>query len=143
MSATPDDLMKLVAGGGGTAAAPGQDPAKAAAPGNEPPGGGPMATPAPQEGLQQEAMVNISMVMQLLEHSLPAFGSTSDKGKAIVDVLKKLGGTFGEDRAKSEELIPAELQQLLQKIPGAGGGSPAAQAMGGMPAAQPAMPAGA
>lgn len=140
MSTPPDALMKLVAGGGGTSAAPGPNPMKAAAPGNEAPGGGPMATPGPKEGEMQKAMVNISMVFQLLEQSLPAFGAQNEKGKAILAAMTTLNRQFGADRAKSDQLIPAELMSLIQSVPGAGGGGPAATAMGAMPPGQPAMP---
>lgn len=139
MSTPPDALMKLM-GGGGTGAPPGPSSMTAAAPGNEPPGGGPMATPAPKEGEIQKAMVNIAMVQQLLEKSLPAFGSSSEEGKAVLSALSTLSKKFGQERQKSEQLIPAELMQLMQAVPGMGGGGPAAQAMGGMPASQPAMP---
>lgn len=134
MSVTPEALTQLLAGGGGVAAQPGPSPATAAAPGNEPPAGGPMMAPAPKEGDTAAAMVKISTVFQLLEQALPAFGAQSDQGKAIVDVLKKLSGSFGEQRAGADQLIPAQLMELMQSVVGAGGGSPAAQAMGGAPA---------
>lgn len=140
MSVTPDALKQLMAGGGGTAAAPGPNPMAAAAPGNEGPGAGPMATPQPKEGVTQAAMVNVTMAMQLLEQSLPAFGSASEQGKSILSALKSLTSVAGENRQQAESLIPAELMQLMQSIPGAGGGGPAAQAMGSMPATQSAMP---
>ncbi len=140
MSATPEALMQLLAGGGGEGSAPGPNPNEAAAPGNEPPAGGPMATPEPQEGVTQDAMVKISMVFQLLEQALPSFGSQSDQGKAILAALKTLTGPFGASKPQSDQLIPAELMSLMQSIPGAGGGGPAAQAMGATPPGQPAMP---
>lgn len=140
MSTPPDALMKLMAGGGGTAESGGPTPNAAAAPGNEAPGGGPMATPQPKEGEAQKAMVNISMCFQLLEQSLAAFGSTTPEGKAILKALHSLTAQFGKDRPKADSLIPAELMQLIQSVPGMGGGTPASQAMGGVPAAQPAMP---
>lgn len=139
----PPDLMKLIAGGGGTGTSPGPNPMQAAAPGNTAPAGGPMSSPQPKEGLSQAAMVNVSMVFKLLEQSLQVFGSQSEQGKAILSALKTLTGQFGQDRAKSESLIPAELMQLIQSVPGAGGGPPASQAMAGLPATQPAIPQGA
>ncbi len=102
-----------------------------------------MTTPQPKEGLHQAAMVNVSMVFQLLEQSLGVFGSQSEEGKSILSALKTLTTAFGKDRQKSDSLIPAELMQLIQSIPGAGGGQPAAKAMGGMPPTQPAVPQGA
>ncbi len=133
-------LLQLLAGGGGRSAAPGANPMSAAAPSNTPPPGGPMATPQPKEGVTQAAMVNMSMVFQLLEQSLPAFGSQSEEGKAILSALKTLTNKFGSSRQSANSLIPAELMQLVQSIPGMGGGSPAAKAMGSMPGMQPAMP---
>ncbi len=88
-------------------------------------------------------MVNISLVFQLLEQSLGMFGSQSDKGGAVLSVLKTLTTAFGKDRQKADSLIPAELMQLVQSIPGMGGGQPAAKAMGAMPGTQPAVPQGA
>lgn len=143
MSIPPEALMKLMAGGGGTDSAAGPNPMSAAAPSNEAPGGGPMSTPGPKEGEIQKARVNISMVFQLLEQSLPAFGSQSEEGKSVLQALSTLTKKFGKDRQKADQLIPAELMQLVQSVPGMGGGTPAAQAMGGMPATQPAMPVGA
>jgi hypothetical protein len=143
VSIPPEALMKLMAGGGGTDSAAGPNPMSAAAPSNEAPGGGPMSTPGPKEGEIQKARVNISMVFQLLEQSLPAFGSQSEEGKSVLQALSTLTKRFGKDRQKADQLIPAELMQLVQSVPGMGGGTPAAQAMGGMPATQPAMPVGA
>ena len=140
MSTPPDQLMKLMAGGAGKGDAPGPNPMEVASPNNEAPGGGPMATPGPKEGMKQAAMVNISMVFQLLEQSLPAFGSQSEEGKAVLKALSGLTSQFGKDRQKSDQLIPAELMQLVQSIPGMGGGGPAQKAMGAMPPGQPAMP---
>lgn len=140
MAAMPPELMEIMAGGGGTSTAPGPNPISADAAGNAAPAGGPMTTPQPKEGVTQAAMVNISMVFQLLEQSLAAFGSQSEEGKAILSALKMLTSKFGNDRQKADSLIPAELMMLLQTIPGAGGGSPAAKAMGGIPPQSPAMP---
>lgn len=139
----PPDLMKLIASGGGTGTSPGPNPMAAAAPGNAAPAGGPMTTPQPKEGLSQAAMVNISMTFKLLEQSLQVFGSQSEQGKAVLSALKTLTGAFGEDRSKAESLIPAELMQLVQSIPGMGGGNPAQKTMGAMPQTQPAIPQGA
>lgn len=132
----PPELMDLMGGGSNAASVPPAAPAGA----NTPPAAGPMTTPQPKEGLTQAAMVNVSMVFQLLEQSLPAFGSQSEEGQAILSALKTLTSKFGKERQKADSLIPAELMQLLQSIPGAGGGSPAAKQLGGMSPQTPAMP---
>ena len=136
----PPEMMQLLSGGGGKFPAPGAGTMDQAAPGNMPPAGGPMSTPQPKEGLTQAAMVNISMVMQLLEQSLGAFGSHTPEGEAVLNALKTLTKKFGASQQKSNQLIPAELMQLMQAIPGAGGGSPAAKTMGAMPSGAPSMP---
>lgn len=138
MSVPPELASLMSGGGGGQTAAPGGPGAGGGAP-----AGGPMTTPQPKEGLMQAATVNISMTFQLLEQALGVFGSQSEEGKAILSALKTLTGQFGEDRQKADSLIPAELMQLVQSIPGMGGGQPAQKAMGGMPGTQPAIPQGA
>ena len=138
LSAPPEELLKLMGSGGG---APGgvASPGGAGAPSPSAPAGGPMCAPQPKEGMAQAAMVNISMVFQLLEQSLPAFGSQSEEGKSILQALSTLTKKFGASRQKSDSLVPAELLQLVQSIPGAGGGSPAQKGMSGIPPSQPAV----
>lgn len=141
MSVPPDKLTALMAGGGGGGGAkPPMSPEMMNAPGgNQPPSGGPMSTPQPKEGLQQAAMVKISMTLQMLEQALPAFGSASEQGKAILNALKTLTNTFGKSRAEGDKMIPAELMELVQGMKG----GPAAQTMGGTPPTQPTIPQGA
>lgn len=137
MAAIPQDLQKLIAGGAGKTAAPGPSPMSAAAPGNTPPPGGPMTTPQPKAGVTQAALVNMAAVFKLLEQSLPAFGSQTEQGKCVIDVLGKLGKCFGETRQRADELIPAELNQLIKNAPGQG---PMGKAMAATPPSQPAVP---
>lgn len=134
MSVPQDSLIKLLAGGGGTNAAPGANPMSAAAPGNQPPAGGPMATPQPKEGVTQAGLVQVSLALNALEQALPAFGSATEEGKAVLSALKTLSGKFGRQRQESDKLVPAELMQLVQ------GAGPAAKSLGGLPPTQPAMP---
>ena len=128
---TPD-FMKLIAGGSGQGT---QDPSQmqAANEGNSPPVTSPMATPQPQEGTQQAAMVNITMAMDLLEASLAAFGSESEEGQALLGSLQGLSRKFGASKKKAESLVPAEIMQLMQMLPQAGGGSAQAKAMNAPP----------
>ncbi len=144
MSVPPDMMAKMMAGGAGgpPGAPPGAKPPGASppAPGGAP-AGGPMSTPQPKAGQTQAAMVNVEMSIQLLEQSMGMFPLESPEKTALVDAHKVLVKAFGASRAKTAELIPAELTQLMQTIPGAGGGSPAAKAMGALPGGAPAMPA--
>jgi hypothetical protein len=75
--------------------------------------------------------------MDLLEQVLPSLGSESEEGQTVLDVLGKLSKKFGHTRAKSQELVPAELMQLMQSMPQMGGMSPEAKAMGQQPMQMP------
>jgi hypothetical protein len=97
-----------------------------------------MTTPQPKEGQMQAAKTNIAICFKLLEESLGSFGAQTEEGKAVLSALSTLTKKFGEDRAKSEQLIPAELMQMNSASGAAPG--PAAQAM---PAGKPAIPQGA
>lgn len=107
------------------------------------PAGAAMSLPAEKSGDRQRGLVGIAAARQTLEMQLPRFGSDSEEGKAILTALKALSKFGGEQ--KDKELIPAEIKEMQQSSPEAGGVSPAIQAMrqklmsgGGMPnAAQP------
>lgn len=89
----------------------------------------PMTSPQQNEGQQQAAMVDISMAMDLLEKSLPLFGSETDQGRSLLSALTGLSKTFGEQRDKGRQLVPAEIMQLMQSLPQGGGASPEMQSM--------------
>jgi len=138
----PPELMKLIAGGGGKSGPGMSTPAaNPAAPGamqpGAAPGGSPMSTPQPAHGEKQSAMVNVGIAMDLLEQTLPALGSESEEGQEILKTLASLSKKFGHSRSKSQELVPAELMQLMQSLPQAGGMSPEAKAMGQQPMQMP------
>jgi len=137
----PKELMDLIAGGGSQKGAPGFKPQPSPA---SSPVSAPMTSPQPKEGDMQAAEVNITMAMDLLEQSLPAFGSTSEEGSAILNSLKTLSNKFGKNRQKADSLVPVEIQQLLASLPQAGGATPVQKALQGAPQQQPmgAPPAG-
>ncbi len=132
------ELMKLVGGGG----MGGPQPPAAPPGGGGGPTGAPMTTPQVPEGEKQNAMVTVSMAMDLLSHCLPGLGAKSPEGQAVIEVLGKLGKQFGTARTKSQDLIPAELMQLMSALPQAGGMSPEAKAMGQQPQMPGGMPGG-
>ena len=82
-----------------------------------PPMGAPMSTPEPKEGEKAAAKINVQMAMELLQQSLPAFGSDSEEGRAIMKIVKDISKQFGEREAKTKELIPAEIIQMMQTLP--------------------------
>ena len=105
-----------------------------------PPTGAPMSTPQPKEGERLAAKVNVQMAMDLLQQSLPAFGAESEEGKAIMSVVKNLSKSFGEREAKTRELIPAEIIQMMQTLPQAAGATPEQKAVQSQPAIAPPQP---
>lgn len=130
----------MIQGGGGTKGGPKPPPAMTGTPGTGP-AGAPMSTPQPADGDRQNAMINVSMAMDMLEQALPSFGSESEEGQMLVQVLSKLGNKFGTARTRTQDLIPAELMQLMSTLPQAGGMSPEARAMGQQPQVpMPGMP---
>lgn len=141
MSVPPEVMQRLQAGGGG-APQPGGMPG--AAPGGPKPAAAPMAKPQKNEGLQEAARVNVHIAMNMLEQALPAFGSESKEGKAILKHLSGLSKDFGESDAG--DLVPAEVSQLVKSLPQAGGGTQIQQMLqkmqqgGGAPGGQPGMP---
>jgi hypothetical protein len=93
-----------------------------------------MSTPEPKMGNREAAMINVSMALDLLEQSLPALGSETPEGKSILAAIRTMTGLLGPKKEKTAELQPAEILQLLQTLPQAGGASPEAKAMAGAPA---------
>jgi hypothetical protein len=89
-----------------------------------PPMPSPMSTPEPKMGSKAAANINIQMAMDMLEQSLPALGSESEEGQQIMKSLASLHKMFGKREAKNRELIPAEILQMIQTLPQAGGASP-------------------
>jgi hypothetical protein len=99
-----------------------------------------MSTPQPAAGMKEQALVQIRLATKIFEKALPAVGYESEEGKAILDILQKCAKTFGKSEDKADELMPAELKQIMQSVAGGPkppGGAPGA---GGPPPAQP-MPA--
>jgi hypothetical protein len=148
MAGIPPELMKLLGGAGGAAGGGAPEGVAPGGPaGGIPPVSSPMSTPQPAEGEKQGAMIKVQQAMDLLEQALPDFGSESEEGKIVLQVLSGLGKKFGgADRARSKELMPAEIMNLMASLPrgpggvhppqagGAPGGAP-----GGMPHPQPPM----
>ena len=115
----------------------------------QPPSASPMSTPEPRMGTQEAARINVGLAMDLLEQSLPGLSAESDEGQKVMSALKSLTAMMGPRTAKTNGLKNAEILQMLQTLPSAGGGSPEARAMsasppmpGAPPGAPPPMPPG-
>jgi len=154
MSVPTDKLMELMKGSR-SASAPMptvEQPPSAGISGEEtPPMASPMSTPEPKMGTKEAALINISMAMDLLEQSLPAFGSESVEGQKALNAIRQLSGLIGPRKSKTNELQQSEILQMLQTLPQAGGATPEGRAMaqapipgmppqgGGMPPSPPPM----
>ena len=108
-----------------------------------PPMASPMSTPEPKMGSKAAANINIQMAMDLLEQSLPALGSESEEGQQIMKSLGSLHKVFGKRESKNRELMPAEIIQMMQTLPQAGGATPEQRSIAQAPVPgmqQPPMP---
>jgi hypothetical protein len=140
MSVPADKLMELMRGPK-SAGAPAPMPQMPAAPMTDaetPPMSAPMSTPEPKMGSREAAMINIGMALDLIEQSLPALGSDSEEGKKALDAIRVLNGMMGPRKGKTNELQQAEILQMLQSLPQAGGATPEGRAIAQAPI--PGMP---
>ena len=76
----------------------------------------PMSTPEPKMGNREAAMINLAMAMDLLEQSLPALGSETPEGQKILGAIRTMTSVIGPKKAKTNELQPAEIMQMLSLI---------------------------
>lgn len=141
MSVPPDKLMELMRGSQAAAGTPAPTPdttAGSMSDAETPPMASPMSTPEPKMGSKEAALINISMAMDLLEQSLPAFGSESAEGQKALNAIRQLSGLIGPRKSKTNELQQSEILQMLQTLPQAGGATPEGRAMAQAPI--PGMP---
>jgi hypothetical protein len=95
----------------------------------------PMTTPEPQKGDQEQAKLNIMMALDMLQQALGVFGMDSPEGKTLEQVVMDITKQFGEREAKTRELMPAEIMNLIQTLPQAGGATPGQRAIAQAPVA--------
>ena len=103
----------------------------------------PMTTPEPQEGNMEQARLNVMMALDMLQAALQEFGMDSEEGMALQKVVGEIASKFGERESSTRELMPAEIMNLVQTLPQAGGATPEARAIAQAPVPgtqQPPMP---
>ena len=137
MDGQDDKVMELIQADANAAPT---TPPSSLAEAQTPPTGSPMSTPEPKEGEKLSAMVNVQIAMDLLQQSLPAFGSDSEEGKEVMKVIKSLSAKFGDREAKTKELVPAEIIQMMQTLPQAAGATPEQKVAMSQPAVSPPQP---
>ena len=137
MGVPSDQLMQMIKSQKDGATPSGMPPAPTGVTGmsdtSAPPMGSPMSTPEPKMGNREAGLINISMAMDLLEQVLPAFGSESPEGQKVLGAIRTLTGLIGAKKAKTNELQPAEIMQMLQTLPQAGGATAEGKAMAQAP----------
>lgn len=147
MSVPADKLMELMKGARSAGApapvprmAPGASPEMPApmTDAETPPISAPMSTPEPKMGSREAALINIGMAMDLLEQSIPALGPESEEARKTLDAIRNLTGVLGPRKGQTNELQQAEILQMLQSLPQAGGATPEGKALAKAPI--PGMP---
>ena len=154
MGVPSDQLMQMIKSQRDGATPAGIPPAPEGVTGmsdtSAPPMASPMSTPEPKMGNREAAMINLAMAMDLLEQSLPALGSETPEGQKILGAIRTMTSVIGPKKAKTNELQPAEIMQMLQTLPQAGGATAEGKAMQqapqipgmSVPTPPPAMPGG-
>jgi hypothetical protein len=122
------DIMAMMQSGTDSAPPPGSPP-----PATPAPMPSPMSTPEPKNGQRDAALINVSMAMDLLEGALPAVGSETPEGQKLISAISALTNVLGPKKQKAGELQNAEILQLMQNLPQAGGGTPGSRAMASAP----------
>jgi len=114
MGAPPPSAMPGAGGPGAQPSAGTQGPGQS-------PGGAPMSTPQDKRGVKTAAHTNLHIATNMLEEALPAFGSESPEGAKILSALKILGSLVG--KRDTSDLVPAEVMQMVKRMPQMGGGT--------------------
>jgi len=139
MSVNPELMQRMMSGGGGPGGppapgagaqppqaggpqgAPGAGAAATGAAGAQAPAAAPMSTPQDKRGVKAAAMTNIHIGVNMLEEALPAFGSESKEGGAIIKALNLLAPLLA--KKDTSDLVPAEILQMVKRLPQMGGGT--------------------
>ena len=103
----------------------------------------PMSTPEPQKGAQEQARLSVMMALDMIQQAMSTFGPDSDEGKVLADIVSKITTKFGERESETRQLIPAEILQMIQTLPQAGGATPGQREAASAPVAgttQPPLP---
>jgi hypothetical protein len=89
-----------------------------------PPMASPMSTPEEKKGEQEKAKLNVMMALDMLQAAIGAFAPDSPENETIQKVVADITRRFGERESDTRQLIPAEILQMIQTLPQAGGATP-------------------
>jgi len=91
-------------------------------------------TPQSPQGKIAGGKVGVAMAVKVLTQQLGSFEPGTPEFKAVMGAIKSLEKIFGNDGGENEELMPAEIKQLMQGLAGPGqtpGGPPPGGPPGG------------
>ena len=109
----------MMPGAGGPDAQEGQG--AGATPPGQSPSAAPMSTPQDKRGVKAAAQTNLHIAVNMLEEALPAHGSESKEGSAIIKALNILAPLIA--KKDTSDLVPAEILQMVRRLPQMGGGT--------------------
>lgn len=104
--------------------------------GQSPPGSSPATTPIPNRGQEAAGLATLSVIVNALLKVAPEFGATSEVGRDILDVVKKLAkhvpsgsqASGVQNNAMMKMMRDQQQQQPMAAMMAArGGGQPGAQ----------------
>lgn len=123
MAVAQNDMMDMMRmDQGEQAMAPTLPPSEQGA--DTPPMASPMSTPEAKKGEQEKARLNVMMAMDMLQSAIGAFDPDSPENLTIEKVVADITRRFGERESDTRQLIPAEILQMIQTLPQAGGATP-------------------
>jgi hypothetical protein len=64
------------------------------------------------------------MALDMLQSAIGAFAPDSEENQTIQKVVADITRRFGEREGDTRQLIPAEILQMIQTLPQAGGATP-------------------
>jgi hypothetical protein len=125
MAVNPQEMMDMLKQGqGATPSAEAPTPPAFEQEETTAPMASPMSTPEEKKGEQEKARLNIMMALDMLQQSMGAFDPNTPEGKTIEKVVAEITRRFGERESETRQLIPAEILQMIQTLPQAGGATP-------------------
>src|SRR5208283_2000352 len=89
-------------------------------PSEPPPAAAPMMSPQKPEGKQQDAAVKAQLAMRLLDMAIGAYGTSDDKGAALLKAQTILRKAFGKHEEEDKQLTDAERMMMGQSLAGPG-----------------------
>ena len=95
-----------------------------------------MRTPQKPEGKIAAGKVKVQVAIHALQLAMQDVGISTEHGQAILKALATLTKQYGKSEEESQQMMPAEIMQVMQKQSGPGAAPPP---QGGAPGGAPPM----